>query len=625
MLRKQVLFLQRVSTLVLFTWTKQKYKKYLNEIECYLEMTTTFTGGQQFARVRNPVVGALALPVPLPATTTTAAGGGSRRPAPQNSRLTWTFAFCAMFAMCSFFIGHVALSSWLTSEESLLERGRLSSFRRQQVLNAADRHGNNGGGSGSIASSGLKRILIFGSHHTGTSIVTKLIMECGAYAGEDLVMLPGNSLKYNENRAAVEADKRVMSKGHNNEKIGPYWVDFQFKWSLVPEDEQKLFIRSVDKVIQDLDQGALAKGKHAWVVKDPRMAILAEQWLSRTVNNNGGGGGICVLVTRNPIEASKRLAKVYNRSGKESLTITEWMEFWAESMNTAARACLKNKRKIVFAHHSELVKNPLGFAQKLEQDIFGEVKRFQDEHAIISVLGTEFNQKMTIDPEDAADSVENERFWTPNIRTLWDALEKGNLAELPPLIPMTKSPHIKKLLLREAYATIVTGNSKGFVAGALALAQSIRDFDSERDLIAMLSVEVDDPTVRNALALAGWKTVEVKKLEEPWYQTHPKCRDFTESQMVRWGRMFSKLRVYSLPYDRILYLDTDTIVLRDPRSYFSLPGDFYAERSPSHRGINAGIMLIRPSEQILEKLITYAREHQPMEFWPTNQVGCTEQ
>ena len=55
-------------------------------------------------------------------------------------------------------------------------------------------------------------ILVFGSHHTGTSIVTKLIAEMGADAGEqrDLVMLEGNPLKYNELRMAVDADKRFM-------------------------------------------------------------------------------------------------------------------------------------------------------------------------------------------------------------------------------------------------------------------------------------------------------------------------------------------------------------------------------------------------------------------------------
>jgi len=178
---------------------------------------------------------------------------------------------------------------------------------------------------------------------------------------------------------------------------------------------------------------------------------------------------------------------------------------------------------------------------------------------------------------------------------------------------------------REAYVTIVTGNNKGFVAGAIALARSIRKFDQKRDLVAMTSIEVSDLSIKKAMNLAGWKTVEVSKLEEPWYQTHPKCRSFTASQAVRWGRMFSKLQVYSLPYDRVVYLDTDTLLLRDIDSYFSLPGDFYAERSPSHDGINAGIMVIKPSKDVLKGLIDYAKNNQPMVFWSSNQVGCTEQ
>jgi hypothetical protein len=117
----------------------------------------------------------------------------------------------------------------------------------------------------------------------------------------------------------------------------------------------------------------------------------------------------------------------------------------------------------------------------------------------------------------------------------------------------------------------------------------------------------------------------VEKLEEPWYNHHPKCKHFTASQVVRWGRMFSKLGMYALPYKRVVYLDTDTVVLRPLDVWFALPGEFYAERSPSHRGINAGIMVVRPSGAVLDSLIAYARENPPLVFWPSQQVGCTEQ
>lgn len=73
----------------------------------------------------------------------------------------------------------------------------------------------------------------------------------------------------------------------------------------------------------------------------------------------------------------------------------------------------------------------------------------------------------------------------------------------------------------------------------------------------MISVEVKDPKSEAALAKGGWKIQHVEKVgsravryvrrrrtdggareqvEEPWYGVHPKCRQFTTSQMVRWGK-----------------------------------------------------------------------------------------
>src|SRR5690348_2916560 len=92
--------------------------------------------GLHIPRARNPLSlpSAVGQQLPLPVHAVAASsrrGGGNQQP-PATSRLTWSFAFCALFAMGAFFIAHVILSSWLISEESLLERSRLTSFRKHQ-------------------------------------------------------------------------------------------------------------------------------------------------------------------------------------------------------------------------------------------------------------------------------------------------------------------------------------------------------------------------------------------------------------------------------------------------------------------------------------------------------------
>lgn len=439
-------------------------------------------------------------------------------------------------------------------------------------------------------------------------------MEMGANAGENLLMLPGNDLKYNEHRLAVEANKRVLSKGHDPAKRrkGPLWVDYGFDFKFVRPEERDHFYRSIERVYNELDESTRSKHQQAWVLKDPRLSILAKHWLERLPSTNT----VCVLVVRDPLETSVRLAKNYNRPSGGSLHVWEWIEFWEESMFNAAHYCKELGMKIVFAHHAELTKSPLVFAQKLEIDLFQRMEKFHSKDAVDRVLGREFVAT------GGFNKLVELVVWLPRTRQLFNALQSEHLQNLPKFQRTEITPKA-----REAYATIVTGDNKGFVAGAIALAASIRQFDAERTLIAMLSPEIEpySPNLQ-ALQLAGWELLHVDKLEEPWYQTHEKCREFTDSQQVRWGRMFTKLRVYSLvQFDRVLYLDTDVIALRELDYYFKLDGDFFGERSPSHRGVNAGIMVIKPSNRVLQKLITFARVNEPRVFWPGHQVGCTEQ
>jgi hypothetical protein len=532
-------------------------------------------------------------------------------------------------------------------------------------------------------------ILVFGSHHTGTSIITKLLLEMGSYGGDpdkDLLMLPGNPLKYNEYNAAVEADKRVMTAGTPQPRKGPWWLNYGFDWSIVPQHEQEKFKSTVQDIVQKLRNEAIQRGKSTWTIKDPRMTLLATHWLEAA-----GKRAVCLIVTREPLQTSRRLARKYNKGQDESLSVSEWTRFWEEAMVRTLEACIAGEHEIVFAPHKVLVTSPSSLADSLALRLGLQPLSPETIRNLLGGSTQEFTLRAQVTDDD---SWPNPRDVTealsPRAAMVWRLLDSQDVrgtmslqhlhptswSGTPPIVNSFTVPSAKgKIKYRPGkkalemgvtfpptlavvepdnnnnnnnknsaadhtvafdarkqitpqtttcYATIVTGNDRGFVSGALTLAVSIRTFDPTRDLVAMISVEVDDPDVLEALKLAGWNIVRVPKLAEPWFGVGP-CTHFTPGQVVRWGRMFSKLRVFSLPYERVLYLDTDTIVLRDPTPYFDLPGEFYAERSPTHDGFNAGIMLVRPSEQTLRRLIDYAVNNPPMVFWPSNQVGCTEQ
>ena len=564
--------------------------------------------GALLARTRPP--SALPLPVHVSAA----------RKAPRS---TWGGATLFLVGLLLFFLAHAFIASFAGT----------SSMPERHVMKSA--------GHWARRERRMSQVVVLGSHHTGTSVVTRLLMEMGCYASEgNLKMLPGNPLKYFEHNAVLAADMRVLQAGTPTPLHGPHWLNFGFDASLLPASARDEFLRSAREIARTMDNEATGKHGVAWVLKDPRMALLAREWISVLDEP------VCVIVSRNPLEVSRRMAESYNRPGQE-LSVREWALVWEEFTVNALHACVERGAPIVVAQHAQLITSPFDCANALHQQLSRVVRGLEplSRDRVDAILGPDFVAKAKPRPKDALP--DHGTLLTERARTVWHHLAKSEprhipramLAAGPSWAAASAPPHLTRRLRNgtrgnsdgfeprssEAYATIVTGNDRGFVAGALVLAATLRVHDKQRDLVAMMSVEADDPVVRQALEAGGWRVYPVAKLEEPWYNHHPSCMAFTPGQQVRWGRMFSKLRIYSLPYKRVVYLDTDTMVHRELDAWFELPGDFYAERSPSHRGVNAGIMVVRPSERVLEQLIDYARHNPPLVFWPSQQVGCTEQ
>ena len=493
------------------------------------------------------------------------------------------------------------------------------------------------------------KILVFGMHHSGTSGVVRLLAEMGAWAGkrDDLLMRGSNPLKYWEHKRAVEADKLVMNKG-TPQKYGLWWVNYGFSRENVPESSMKAFKRSASKVVRDLENGAKASGKSAWVLKDPRICPLAPEWLDAS-KQLGGDAPVCVLLSRDPLKLAQRMLS-YN-TVKEALSVSQWVQVWEEFMVRAIDGCRAANAPIVVVSHKLLATEPYEATSRLHEalskhSVFGLKHLSKDR--VHSVLGAAWVSGHQWRSSHASSLLDFERsagrnFMSSRARELWghlkDAFDSSEdvangIDALVSKIDMAASSweNIEQLIElrdsvnRQAYVTMVSSIDLGYASGTKVLAATIRTFDANRQLVAMVTQEAAGNKAVNALLKAGgWKIVEVPKLKEPWFRVHPKCNKFNPSQVIRWGRMFSKLNLWTLGYEKAVYVDTDTLLLQSIEDYFDYPGPFYGERSPSHRGINAGILVVEPSQVTMDSMLKYAKNNEPMQFWPKNQVGCTEQ
>ncbi|KAJ9186732.1 hypothetical protein P3X46_002275 [Hevea brasiliensis] len=147
---------------------------------------------------------------------------------------------------------------------------------------------------------------------------------------------------------------------------------------------------------------------------------------------------------------------------------------------------------------------------------------------------------------------------------------------------------------REAYATVLH-SSESYVCGAIALAQSLRQTGTKRDLILLLDKSISQPK-REALAAAGWKIRLIKRIRNPRAEKH----SYNEYN-------YSKFRLWQLTdYDKIIFIDSDILVLRNLDILFHFP-----EMTATGNDIwffNSGIMVIEPSNCTFKILMNHRND-----------------
>lgn len=134
---------------------------------------------------------------------------------------------------------------------------------------------------------------------------------------------------------------------------------------------------------------------------------------------------------------------------------------------------------------------------------------------------------------------------------------------------------------REAYATVLH-TTENYVCGAIALAQSIIQSNTTKDLVLLVDHHVS-PESLEGLEAAGWKIKKFQRVSSPY------SRNNTYN---KWN--YSKLRLWQLAdYDKVMFIDSDFIVTRSLDEFFVYPG--VSAKGNNKNRFNSGLMLLEPS------------------------------
>merc|ERR1719409_1671717 len=176
----------------------------------------------------------------------------------------------------------------------------------------------------------------------------------GAYGGdmEDFLLHPANPLKFWERRDVVALDEQrlvdgVVAKVAERYQV-PEWVAYGF-------DAAKPAARVHET---EAAKGIVAKlnVQRPWVTKDPRMCLVADEWMSLLDTP------LCLIVHREPLSVANSMM-IYSHN----VSLAEWASVYEAYYTNALRAC--QGKPTVVVQHADLVTNPYGAVTKLYNDL----------------------------------------------------------------------------------------------------------------------------------------------------------------------------------------------------------------------------------------------------------------
>ncbi|WP_417205125.1 glycosyltransferase [Antarctobacter sp.] len=178
--------------------------------------------------------------------------------------------------------------------------------------------------------------------------------------------------------------------------------------------------------------------------------------------------------------------------------------------------------------------------------------------------------------------------------------------------------------MSRAYVTLVT--NADFALGAKALLHSLNVTGTQADRVVLHTGGVPEGALA-PLRTLGAKLVEVALLptSDAFNAAHSKqalhgAAPFTKGTKPDFHTPldnFCKLRLWQLPYARVVFLDADTLVLRNIDKLFDYPEfcaapNVYESLSDFHR-MNSGVFTARPAQATFDAMM--AQLDTPGAFW----------
>lgn len=178
---------------------------------------------------------------------------------------------------------------------------------------------------------------------------------------------------------------------------------------------------------------------------------------------------------------------------------------------------------------------------------------------------------------------------------------------------------------RHAYVTLVT--NADYATGAAALIRSIRATETRADIVVLHTGGVGTADVARLAALgARMVGTDLLPTSEAFNLAHARDSLHAAAPFTRGGKPgfhspldnFAKLRLWQLTdYDRVVFLDADTLMLRNCDKLFGYPEfcaapNVYQSLADFHR-MNAGVFVARPSAETFAAML--AALDRPGAFW----------
>ncbi|KAM7251356.1 hypothetical protein ACFE04_023239 [Oxalis oulophora] len=146
---------------------------------------------------------------------------------------------------------------------------------------------------------------------------------------------------------------------------------------------------------------------------------------------------------------------------------------------------------------------------------------------------------------------------------------------------------------QQAYATLLYGDE--FVLGVRVLGKSIKATTSagshSKDMVVLVSDGVSD-YAKSLLKADGWIVEKISLLANP-----------NEVRPKRFWGVYTKLKIFNMTnYNKVVYLDADTIVVKNIEDLFKCR-KFCANLKHSER-LNSGVMVVEPSKTLFNDMMT---------------------